>query len=64
MRVESDYRRLADAPELGRTRDELAPDVRSFPVANYNYLVFYRPAPDGILVLHFLHSARDVEALL
>jgi toxin ParE1/3/4 len=63
-RVESDYRRLANAPELGRPRDEIAHDVRSFPVANHNYLVFYRPISEGILILRFLHSARDIELLL
>ena len=63
-RIASDYRRLAEAPNIGRSRDELVPGVRSFPVANGNYLVFNRPLSDGILVLRLLHSARDVDLLI
>jgi toxin ParE1/3/4 len=62
--VTSEYRRLGDAPEIGRSRDDLAPGVRSFPLAKYNYLVFYRTAPDGVVILRFLHSARDIEPLI
>jgi len=38
--------------------------VRSFPISDFNnYLIFYRPVPEGIQVLHVYHGARDVEAL-
>ena len=42
---------LAENPLAGRTRDELAPRLRSFPIGRY--VVFYRPleAGDGIEVV-------------
>ena len=53
---------LAESPELGRSRDELAPSLRSFPVGKYT--IFYRPAEDGIEVIRVLSSYRDIDALL
>lgn len=52
---------IADTPAMGRERPELDGATRSFPVGNY--VVFYRPAPDGILVLRVLHGARDIDDL-
>lgn len=57
------YAALAKNPEMGRERPELAHTIRSFPLGEH-YLIFYRPIADGILVLRFLHSARDIEKLL
>ncbi|MEG4989309.1 type II toxin-antitoxin system RelE/ParE family toxin [Microcoleus sp. BR0-C5] len=34
------FRLLADFPEMGRSREELAPSLRSFPVDKY--VIFYR----------------------
>jgi toxin ParE1/3/4 len=51
--------RLAEFPEMGRERSELAPALRSFPVGNY--VLFYRPADDGIQLIRVLHGARDVD---
>ncbi len=36
---------LAEQPEMGRRRDELAPGLRSLPVGNY--VVFYRGRDEG-----------------
>lgn len=52
---------LATAPELGRSREELAPRLRSFPVGPY--VIFYRPVLDGIEVARVLHGARDIPSL-
>jgi len=52
---------LAEDPLMGRARSELGNSVRSWPISNY--LVFYRPRPDGIDLLRVLHGARDLEAL-
>ena len=52
-------RLLAHSPEVGRLREELAPSLRSFPVGNY--IVFYRPAGDGVDIVRILHGARDIE---
>lgn len=53
---------LADAPNLGRARPDIAPQLRYFP--NGNYLIFYTPEPDGIKVVRILHAARHIEDLL
>lgn len=48
---------LAENPELGPRREELAPGLRSFPVSAY--MLFYRPAPFGIEIVRILHSRQD-----
>jgi toxin ParE1/3/4 len=54
-----DYcRLLADFPEMGRKRDELAPSLRSYPVGNY--VIFYRVESKGIQIIRVLHGARDL----
>lgn len=52
---------LAQSPEIGRKREELAQLLRSFPVGNY--VIFYRPTRHGIEVIRVLHGARDIETL-
>jgi toxin ParE1/3/4 len=54
-------RLLSEFPGLGRARDDLAPSLRSFPVGNY--IIFYRPLPDGIEVVRVLHGARDLRRI-
>ena len=56
------YKSLAENPGMGRLREELRPDIRSFPVGNY--LILYRAIPEGIAVLRIIHGARDLESLL
>lgn len=51
---------LATQPLMGRAREELAANLRSFPFGRY--VIFYTPVPDGIDVVRVLHSARDVYA--
>ena len=52
---------LAELPMIGRSREELAPGLRSLPVKRYGmYLIFYRPSPDGIQVIRVTHGARDL----
>ena len=48
----------AGNPELGDRRHELGPRLRCFPVGNY--VVFYRPITDGIVLLFVTHGARDI----
>ena len=52
---------LAQMPEIGRSRPELAPELRSFPVGNY--VIFYRPVEDGIQVIRILYGGRDLPPL-
>lgn len=46
---------------MGRSREELAPGLRSFPVARY--VVFYRTGHRGIEIARVLHGARDLDLL-
>ena len=47
-------------PGMGRLRDELAVDLRSFPVGRY--VIFFRPLSNGVNIVRVLHSARDLNA--
>jgi len=52
---------LAEYPLMGRSREELLPNLRSFPLGNY--LIFYFPLKDGVDVVRILRGARNIEAL-
>ena len=59
--LDAQFRLLATQPKMGRARNELAADVRSFPVGRY--VVFYVSLDAGIDVVRVLHSARDIDAV-
>src|SRR6266516_3704082 len=59
--IDEKCRLLAQFPAMGRRREDLAPDLRSFPAGNY--LIFYRPITEGIQVIRVLHGARDLPPL-
>ena len=46
---------------MGRNRDELMENVRSFPMDDY--LIFYNPIEAGIEVLRVVSGYRDLENL-
>ena len=49
---------FAGMPEMGRSRNEIEPGLRSFPVGDY--LVYYRRRPrGGILISRVIHGRRD-----
>jgi toxin ParE1/3/4 len=52
---------LAESPEIGRRREELAARLRSFPVGRY--VIFYRPSEHGIEVARVLSAYRDIDTL-
>ena len=52
---------IAASPEIGRLREELAPNLRGFLVEQY--VVFYVPTQGGIEVVRVLHGARDLPSL-
>ena len=63
------FERLAHMPGLGRTWESPDPrldGVRVYPLPHgfRNYLVFYKPVPEGIEVMAVLHGARDLGAIL
>ena len=53
--------RLAENPEIGTTREELLPGIRSFPVGNY--ILFYQAIDDGIDLIRVLSAYRNLESL-
>jgi toxin ParE1/3/4 len=60
-RIDATCSALAQQPLMGQARPELGPDLRSFSVGNY--VIYFRPLPDGIEVARVLSGARDVDAL-
>lgn len=53
--------KLAETPGMGKDRPELAPALKSFPVAHY--VLFYRVVPAGIELVRVLRSSRDVNLI-
>jgi len=52
---------LADAPELGERREDIAQNLRGFVVRPY--VIFYYSSADGIHVARIIHGARDYPVL-
>ncbi|MBF2008653.1 type II toxin-antitoxin system RelE/ParE family toxin [Chlorogloeopsis fritschii PCC 9212] len=61
QKIENQLKILASNPGMGRRRDSLVPNLRSFPVGNY--LIFYSSINQGIEVIRVLHGARDIQSL-
>lgn len=59
-RMFTKFKLLAHEPGLGRLRDDLMPELHSFPFERY--VIFYRKVRGGIEVVRVLHSARDVQS--
>ncbi|MFH2009283.1 MAG: type II toxin-antitoxin system RelE/ParE family toxin [bacterium] len=53
--------RFTEHPELGRLREDLAPNLRCFP--EVRYLICYRVREDNIEIARVLHGARDLDAM-
>jgi toxin ParE1/3/4 len=53
---------LGRNPYGGRSREELAPGLRSFGL--YEYLIFYRVAKPGIRIVRVVHGRRDLHSLI
>jgi toxin ParE1/3/4 len=49
---------LASHPYVGRLREDLRPELRSFPVGQF--IVIYSIDEADVLILHVLHSHRDI----
>lgn len=49
----------AGAPLAGRSRPELAENLRGF--VSDSYVILYEPRRDGITVVRVIHGYRDVE---
>ena len=68
MQCDETFAWLAQAPRAGRLwrgRAARTRDVRMWPVAGFpNHLIFYRPARAGVVVLHVMSGARDLDRQL
>ena len=53
--------KLGTWPEMGRSRPDLRPDLRSFPIGKQ--VLYYRVLPDALEVVRVLHGRRDVDAI-
>jgi len=60
--LETKCKQLAENPLSGRLREKLAYNLRSFPVQDY--ILFYQPVEEGILLIRVLHGSRDIDYLL
>lgn len=60
-KLDEKFKLIATQPLMGRSRAELAANVRSFPFGRY--VIFYEPVEGGIDVVRVLHSARDIDAV-
>jgi plasmid stabilization system protein ParE len=61
-RIDAEIRALLMQPKMGRTRDELAAGLRSWPTST-PYILFYFLDTDGITIARVLHHARDMPAI-
>jgi len=53
------FEQLLRQPGSGQLLVQYSPILRRFPVRK-NYVVFYEPTDDGILIIRVLHAARHV----
>lgn len=56
-RIDLACRKLAQTPDAGPRREDLAPGLPFYLVGNY--LIFYRAHGDGAVVVRVIHGARD-----
>jgi toxin ParE1/3/4 len=66
--AESSFSNLASMPLMGSPRPELAaeiPDLRQWRIKGFeDYLIFYRPLPDGVEIIRVLHGKRNIPTIL
>jgi toxin ParE1/3/4 len=60
-RLDQDFHCIAHNPHIGRARDELSPNLRSFPFGRY--VIFYLVLADGIEIVRVLHGARNLDVI-
>ncbi len=52
------FERLAAMPLIGRKREDIQRELRSF--GHGSYLIFYRPRTDGAVIFRVVHARRDL----
>lgn len=53
---------LADFPHLGKSRSDVAAELRA--LTALNYLILYRIEAEQIVIVRVVHGARDLPTLL
>lgn len=53
---------LADFPQLGRSRPDVAAELRA--LTAFNYLILYRIEAEQVVIVRVVHGARDLPTLL
>lgn len=61
QKVNAKCQTIANFPSMGRSRNELAPSLRSLPIDDY--LIFYRAIDNGVEIVRVVSGYRDLEAL-
>ncbi len=51
---------LAQYPDLGQSRDEISPGLRTLPVVQH--VIYYRVTEEAIRILRILHAHMDASA--
>lgn len=61
-RLEAASRLVAERPGLGRARQELGMEIRTYAVDRY--LIVYRSGTDNVLVIRYYHGARSPDRMV
>ncbi|MBD2093038.1 type II toxin-antitoxin system RelE/ParE family toxin [Microcoleus sp. FACHB-1515] len=61
QKINAKCQSIANFPNMGRSRNELAPSLRSLPIDDY--LIFYRAIDNGVEIIRVVSGYRDLEAL-
>lgn len=59
-RFHEQFQTLVEFPQMGRSRPQLGPSLRSFPLGSY--ITFYQPIDGGVEIVRVLHGSRDSES--
>ncbi len=60
-KIKSKLRLLSQFPNSGRVRDELLPNLRSYPAEDY--LIFYRFQEGTVEIVRVLYGRRDINTI-
>jgi toxin ParE1/3/4 len=55
--LENCFQSLAENPKLGRSAEQLAPNLRRF--EHRSHIIFYVPQDNGVLIIRVLHESMD-----
>jgi toxin ParE1/3/4 len=62
QRLQERFQLLLQQPLMGESKEQYRPNLRS--VVEGQYVIFYEPQDDGILIYRVLHGARRWQEML